>query len=96
MSEKELYRQKMKAQVDELMADVEKIKARASAASVDIKLRLAEDVKHLEMKIDEGKAKLTELAEASEGRWESVKDSFESGWGAIRSAITDASKKFKD
>ena len=93
---KELYRQKMKAQFDELMADVDKLRAKASGASADAKLKLAQDVKDLEVRIDEGKAKLAELADASEDRWDSVKEGFESAWGTLKSAVKDASAKFKD
>lgn len=95
MGEKEQYRQKMKAQFDELMAEVDKLRAKASGASADANLKLAQYVKDLEVRIDEGKAKLAELTDASEDRWDSVKEGFESVWRSLKSAIKDASTKAK-
>ena len=96
MSEKELYRQKMKARLDEFMADIDKLKARASGASADVKLKLNEHIKEIEEKIDEGKEKLAELGNTNEERWESVKERVDSSWEALKHAVKDVSAKFKD
>jgi peptidoglycan hydrolase CwlO-like protein len=96
MSEKELYRQKMKARLDELMADIDKLKAKASGASADMKLKLNEHIKDIEEKIDEGKAKLAELGNTNEERWESVKERVDSVWEALKHAVKDVSAKFKE
>ena len=98
MSEKERYQyqQKMKAQLDVWKADVDKLRAKASGKSADAKLKLDQHLKDLEMRIDEGKAKLAELAAASEDAWDSVKEGIESTWGSLKSAIKDASAKFKE
>lgn len=95
MSEKELYRQKMKARLDEVMADIDKLKAKASGASADMKLKLTQHIKDIEVKVDEGKAKLTELGNTKEERWESVKEGTESAWEALKHAVKDVSAKFK-
>jgi DNA-binding transcriptional regulator GbsR (MarR family) len=96
MSEKDLYQQKMKAQLDEWKADVDKLRAKASGASADAKLKLDQQVKDLEARIEEGKAKLAELADASEEAWDSVKEGIESAWGSLKSAVKDAAAKFKE
>ena len=44
MSEKDLYRQKYHAQLDELKADVEKLKAKASVAGVNVKIELEQKI----------------------------------------------------
>ncbi|MCW5203390.1 hypothetical protein VU11_03765 [Desulfobulbus sp. US2] len=96
MSEKELYRQKMKARLDELMADIDKLKAKAAGASADVKLKLTEHIRDIEVKVDEGKEKLAELGNTNEERWESVKEGGESGWEALKHAVKDVSSKFKE
>lgn len=96
MSEKELYQQKMKAQLDEWKADVDKLKAKASGASADAKLGLERQISGLEENIDKGKARLAELANSAEDTWESVKDRVESAWEALKSSLgTDSVKPKK-
>lgn len=67
MNEKQLYQQKKQAQLDEWQAEVDKLKAKASEASADAQLEMNSQIEALEGKIEEGKAKLAELADASEG-----------------------------
>jgi hypothetical protein len=50
----------------------------------------------LESKIEEGKKKLSELADASDDTWESMKDSIDSKWKSLKAAFNDAVSKFKD
>lgn len=95
MSEKELYQQKKQAQLDEWKAEVDKLKAKASGASADAQLEMNKHIKVLESKIEEGKAKLSELAKTGEDAWESIKDGMESAWGSLKSAVSDAASKFK-
>jgi chromosome segregation ATPase len=96
MGEKELYQQKMKAQLDLWKAEVDKLKAKASVASSDAQLEMKKQISALEGKIDDGKNKLSALAEASEEAWHSMKDGVESAWSALKTAISDAAGKFKD
>ena len=96
MIDKDLYQRKMQAQLDEWKADVDKLKARASGASADTQLKMNEQIKVLDSKIAEGKAKLSELSRAGEDAWESVREGVESAWDSLKSAISDAATKFKD
>ncbi len=96
MNDRELYRQKKQAQLDEWKADIDKLKARASGNSAKAQLELHKDIKKLEGRMEEGKAKLAEIAHASEDKWESIKDGVESAWDSIKSAFKDAAARFKD
>lgn len=95
MSDRELYRQKRQAQLDEWRAEVNKLKAKTSGVSANTQLEMNRKIKTLESKIDEGKAQLSQLAEASDDAWESLKDGVESAWDTLRSAVGDAASKFK-
>jgi len=95
MNEKELYQQKKQAQLDEWKAEVEKLKAKDSGASADAQLEVNREIEALEGKIEQGKAKVAELAEASDDAWESIKDGVESAWDSMKSAFSDAAAKFK-
>jgi len=94
-TKKELYQQKLQAQLEGWQADVDKLKALAKGASADAQLELNKQVEALESKIEEGKTRLAELAEASEEAWGSMKDGVESAWDALTSAFDDAVSKFK-
>jgi len=95
MNEKELYQQKKQAQLDEWKAEVDKLKAKASGASADAQLELNKQTEALESKIEGGKVKLAEIADASEDTWESIKDGVENAWDSIKSAFSDTAAKFK-
>lgn len=95
MSEKEQYQQKLQAQLDEWKAEIDKLKAKASDASADAKLEMDKQIETLEEKVKEGKAKLSELSEASDDSWEKLKGNISSTWDSIKSAFSDAASKFK-
>lgn len=95
MSDKELYQQKLQAQLDLWKADIDKLKAKATEATADAKIELHQQIDVLESKLDEGKVKLAEFKDASHDAWESLKDSAESVWTSIKSSFSDAKEKFK-
>ena len=96
MNEKELYRQKKQAQLDEWKAELAKIRAKAKGASADRKLELKRKTDAIESKIKKGESMLSEIAGASEEAWGSIKEGVESAWESLRSAFSDAASKFKD
>ncbi len=77
MNEKELYKQKKQAKLDEWEAEVDKLKAKASGVSADVQLKLNKQIKELEGKVEQGKAKLADSRRREEekkalyyiGRW---------------------------
>jgi len=95
MSKKELYKQKMQAQLAEWEADIEKFKAKASGASANVQLELNKEINLLKVKIAQGKTKLAELADASEDAWESIKEGVDSAMDSLKAAVSDAKSKFK-
>lgn len=94
MNEKDLYQQKIKAQLNEWQADIDKMKAKMAGASVGAKLELNQHINMLENKIAEGNSKLEELDKVSEDSWETVKEGFEEAWESISSAFESAYQKF--
>ena len=96
MGDIEVYQQKMKAQLDQWKAQIDLLKAKASGASADAQLEMNKQIKSLESKVDDGKAKLSALTEASEEAWQSMKEGVESAWSSLKSAFSEAADKFKD
>ncbi|MFN3983674.1 MAG: coiled coil domain-containing protein [Caldilinea sp.] len=96
MDNKELYQQKLQAQLDEWAAEIDKLKAKASGASADAQLQLNNEIELLQTRIDEAKSKIGELAEAGEDAWESVKSSTETIWNSISSTFSETIAKLKE
>jgi septal ring factor EnvC (AmiA/AmiB activator) len=96
MNDRELYRQKKQAQLDEWKADIDRLRAKASGNSADAQLKLNREIDKLEGRIGEGRTKLAEIADATEDTWESIKDGVESAWKSTKSAFSDVAAKFKD
>ena len=95
MSEEALYQQKRKAELDEWNADLAKFKAKASGASADAQIEMHNQIKMLETKMQESKAKLEELAKAGESSLESLKNGLESAWESTKTTFADAAAYFK-
>ena len=95
MNDKMLFQQKKQAQLDEWRAEVEILKAKASGVSADIQLELNHKIDQLDTKLEEGKRKLKDLEDAGEDVWESVVDGVENAWDSMKTAVSDAAKKFK-
>lgn len=96
MTDNELYRQKHQAHLDEWKADIAKLRAKASGAKADAQLAMNKQVATLDRRLENYQAKLSELAEATEDGWDSVKKGVESAWDSMKSAIADATSKFRD
>lgn len=96
MNEKELYRQKYQAQLDEWKADVAKLKARTAGAKADAQIEMNKHIKVLDHRMQEAGAKLAELAAASEEGWDSVRKNVESTWAALKAGVGAAAAKFKE
>ena len=93
MTDKELYQQQMQAQLDELKAQVDLLKAKASGTSADAQLELNKHIETLQSRIEDGKVKLSALAEAGEEAWVPLKEGVESAWATLKSAVGDAAAK---
>ena len=86
----------MQSQLNQWKAEIDKLKAKASGANAEAQLEMNKQIKALESKIEESKAKLSALAEATEKAWQSMKGGVETAWSSLKSAAGDAADKFKD
>ena len=96
MEEKELYVQKMKAQLDQWKAEIDRLKAKASGASADAQLKMNQHIEVLESKVEDGKAKFSALTETTGEAWQDMKAGVDTAWSALKSAFSEATDKFKD
>jgi len=96
MNDKELYRQKYQARLDELKAEVAKLQARAAGARADVQIEMNKHVKELDQKMHDAGVKLSELAVASEEKWDTVRKNVETTWDALKAGVNAAAAKFKE
>jgi hypothetical protein len=95
MNDQSLHIQKFKAQLDEWKADLDKLKARATGASIDAQLDMQKRVDALDAKMVEAHAKLEALTAAGAEAWSDLKTSMESTWKELKSSLHDALEKLK-
>ena len=94
MSEKESYRQKIRAKLDEWNAEIDKFEAKADQAQADAQLEYYEQLKKLRALQEEAANKLEELEDAGEDAWEDFKDGADIAAGAVEAAIDSIRSRF--
>lgn len=95
MSDKEQYRQKMQAHLDEWKAELEKLKNKASRVDAETRMKMKNDIADLEKKLEAGRAKLTELEKAGGEAWESAREGMDAAWKSLKTGFSDAASKFR-
>ena len=95
MNEKELYRRKRQAQLDEWKADVAKLRARAAGAKAGAQIEANKHLVELDNRLHEAGARLSELAAAGEEAWDTARKNVETTWDALKAGVTAAAAKFK-
>lgn len=77
MSEREAYLQQLQAQLEQWQADLAHLKALVAETHGKIHPEMKHKIKEYERRIAAAKAKLPELAAASEEDWEAAKADFQ-------------------
>ena len=95
MDNKERYRRKIQEQLGEWIAELDKLRKKAEVVGAEAIENLPGHIKVLESKIEEGTAKLKELAEMNEEAWEPLKEGFDSAWKYLAEGFKEAALKFK-
>lgn len=91
MSKRDEYIAKMKIQLDELDAKIDKVEAKATEAKEDARAKYREEMTKLREQSKLAKGKLVELKAAGEDKWEAMVTEMEK----IRDAFTHSFNYFK-
>ncbi len=94
MSEKDSYRQKIRARLDEWNAEIDKFEAKADQARADARLEYYEQLKKLRALQEEAGGKLDELEDAGEDAWENLQDKVDIAAAALDHALETARSRF--
>lgn len=95
MEKRDLYLQKISAQIDQYSAKLKVMRSKATLANIDMKLEYLNQVEKLEEKRNGLKKKYKELSKASESSWEDIKEGTENAWNDLKGAIDKVIKNFK-
>jgi multidrug resistance efflux pump len=95
MSKKQAYEEKFKAQLDELDAKIDVLKAKAKQAGASVKADYYETVEDLQKKRSEAQTKLQHLRDAGDDAWEDMKQGVEESWTAFAAAVKSAVSRFQ-
>ncbi len=95
MSMKEEYEKKMQAQLDEWVAEMEKLKAKAEQAEADARISYNEQIEKLKQHQQEAQEQLDQFRKASEDAWEDMRTGMETAWTAFGEAMKTAASRFK-
>ncbi len=94
--QKDKYVEKRKAQIDKWNDDIEDLNTKITLAEADAEAKLGHKVHvaTLRQQRDEARAKLTEIEEADDDRWEDLKEGLENIWTNIRYGFEKVKAKF--
>lgn len=93
-SNKQVYQQKLQAQLDEWSADIDKLKAKARQADADAQIDYNQEIENLKAYQAQANAKLSELKSASDDAWQDLKSGTEEAWKSLQTAIKSATDRF--
>tara|TARA_R110002095_G_scaffold216066_1_gene211961 strand:- start:2522 stop:2809 length:288 start_codon:yes stop_codon:yes gene_type:complete len=95
MSTKEIYQKKLRAQLNEWSAEIDKLRAQADKAGADAQLRYYQQIEELRSMHEAASSKLAELKDASDDSWTDLKAGMDSAWSTIGDALKSATSRFK-
>lgn len=96
MNEKrDAYVQKLKAQLDEWNADINKLEAKSDQAQAEVKIEYQKRIADLRARLKEVGDKIGELQQTGEKPWEDLKQGLENSWDILKAGFTKAKSEFE-
>jgi chromosome segregation ATPase len=88
------YRRKLRAQLDEWEAELNKLQARTEKAAADVRLKKEEQLRRLRENKDALRAKLEALQTAGGDAWDRLKEGTDKAWNDFKEAVGRARAEF--
>lgn len=95
MEKRDLYLQKINAEVEQYSAKLSGMRGKAAEADADMKLEYLKQMEILEGKRDDLKEKYEQLRKATESSWEDMKEGTENAWNELRKSVAKVTEHFK-
>ena len=94
MSTRDAYVAKIKAQIDQWNAEINKYQAQARQAGADVRIEYEEQIANLKGRRDALEERLAALQQAGEGAWEELKEGAEKALISLKEALASARSRF--
>lgn len=94
MEDKNAYRQKLEARLDQWRAEIDKLEAKAAEARADARIEYEKQIEKLRGKQEDARRKLEELDKASGEAWKDLKSGLETAWDDLGRAVKSAVDRF--
>jgi len=95
MEKRDLYIEKINAQIKQYSAKLAEMHGKANETQADMKLEYLNQVEKLEGKMDGLKEKYEQLRKSSESSWEDIKEGTENAWYELKESVAKATNHFK-
>ena len=96
MSKRDEYAEKLKTQIDDWNAELDRFEARMNAAAADARQKYQEELNALRQRRDEMLQELARVQQATDDAWDEVWRGAEEAWQAMKDAFTRARSKFNE
>jgi uncharacterized protein YicC (UPF0701 family) len=93
-AQRDAYQEKMHARLDELQAHVDELRAKAEATQADAKVRILEEISHIQEKQQEAAEQVRKLNESGGHAWDDLRKGAESAWNEVSGAVEQARRRF--
>ena len=90
METRELYKQKYEAQMREWSAKLDVLTAQTERLTVEARLEVKPHLDALHAKFDAAKARLGEIAAATDDKWDHVAEGVDHAWNDLKAAAEGA------
>ena len=95
MSKKDAYVKKMKAQLDEWSAEIDKLQAKAEKAEAGLQIEYVKKLDELKSLRTAAKQKLTGIKESGDDAWNDFKAGLESAWNELENTLNRFRKEIQ-
>lgn len=96
MEARELYKQKVEAQIHEWSAKLDVLKAKSEKLTVQAKLEMQPSIDAVHAKYDTAKAKLDKIGAATDDTWDEIVKDVDHAWNDFKAAVEGTYDAMKD
>ncbi len=93
MDKKDAYEARIQAKLDELKADIEKMRAQAEGLEAEARIKHHEDIEELESRRHALERKLREARDAGTDAWETMRTGVDNAWAELKRSWDEAAKR---
>lgn len=95
MTKKQVFEDKFRAELDELTAKIDMLKAKAQKAEAGTRVKYNEAIADLQAKQSFARDRLNRFHNASEDAWVDLKKGIETAWSDLGDAVRSATSHFR-